>query len=87
MLKPSGYVRPVDELGRIVLPISVRRERGMQPKDCIEMFVDGQSIVLQKYVPGCVFCGEHVDLTEFKGKLVCRLCAEDISLGQGRQTS
>lgn len=78
-MRASGYVRHVDELGRIVLPISVRRQQGIMPKDPIEMFVDGDSIVLQKYVPGCVFCGEHENVTEFRGKIVCFSCVEAIA--------
>lgn len=66
MLRPTGYVRPMDELGRVVLPIQVRRERGIEPKDNVEIFIDGESIVLQKYVPGCVFCGERDDLAPFQ---------------------
>lgn len=79
MLKATGVVRPVDELGRIVLPIAVRRDLGLAPKDVLEIYVDGDSIVLEKYVPGCLFCGGHEELTTFKGKLVCQTCKADLS--------
>lgn len=78
-MKATGIVRRVDDLGRVVLPISVRRDLSIDPKDDVEMFVDGENIVLQKYVPGCVFCGEHEGLSKFKGKIVCRSCMEDLS--------
>ena len=78
MLKATGIVRGVDELGRVVLPIALRRERGIVPNDEVEIYVEGEDIILQKYKPHCVFCGENEDLTEFKGKLVCLPCARDI---------
>ena len=78
-MKATGFVRPVDELGRVVLPKSLRRERGIEPKDDVEIFVDGDCVILQKYVPGCVFCGDHEGLTLFKEKLVCPACMESIN--------
>ena len=78
-MKATGIVRPVAELGRIVLPKSLRRERGIEPRDDVEIFVYGDCIILQKYVPGCVFCGEHERLSEFKGKLVCPSCSSTVS--------
>ena len=77
-MKATGIVRKVDDLGRIVLPIDVRRERGIEPKDDVEIYVDGDNIVLQKYRPHCVFCGGQEDLIEFQGKRVCLSCAEDV---------
>ncbi len=78
MLKATGIVRPVDELGRVVLPITLRRERGIAPNDELEIYVEGEKIILQKYKPRCVFCGEHEDLMEFHGKRICQQCAKDI---------
>lgn len=78
MLKATGYVRPIDELGRVVLPIRIRRERGLEPKADIEFYVDGDSIVVQRYLPGCLFCGEREGLSTFRGKLVCQACATTI---------
>lgn len=77
-MKATGIVRPVDQLGRIVLPKSLRQERGIEPQDDVEILVDGDSIILQKYVPGCVFCSNHDGLTLFKGKLVCLACTNSI---------
>lgn len=55
-MKSTGIVRKVDELGRIVLPIELRRTLGIEEKDRIEIFVDGESIILRKYQPACIFC-------------------------------
>lgn len=73
-MKASGIVRKVDELGRIVLPIELRRTLGIEVRDPLEIYVDGESIMLRKYTPACVICGEVGDLVEFKGKKVCRKC-------------
>ena len=56
-IKSTGIVRKVDELGRIVLPIELRRTLDIAEKDAIEIYVDGTSIVLKKYQPSCIFCG------------------------------
>ena len=73
-MKSTGIVRKVDELGRIVLPIEMRRTLGVDNRDPIEMFLDGKNIILRKYVPGCVFCGNPKGIIEYAGKRVCRDC-------------
>ena len=73
-MKATGIVRKVDELGRIVLPIELRRTLDINIKDPLEIFVDGTSIVLKKYTPCCVFCGSDKHVTEFKDKLICAAC-------------
>ena len=67
-MKSTGIVRKVDELGRIVLPIELRRTMGIEVKDALEIYVDGDHIVLKKYEPSCVFCGNAKDIIHFKGK-------------------
>ena len=57
-MKSTGVVRKVDELGRIVLPIELRRSLDIAEKDALEIYVDGEQVVLKKYQPACVFCGE-----------------------------
>ena len=57
ILKSTGIVRKVDELGRIVLPIELRRTMNIEEKDSLEIYVDGANIILHKYQPSCVFCG------------------------------
>lgn len=73
-MKSSGIVRKVDELGRIVLPIELRRTLGIEEKDRIEIFVDGESIILRKYQPGCIFCDNAKDIINYKGKNICPDC-------------
>ena len=67
-MKSTGIVRKVDELGRIVLPIELRRTLDIAEKDSIEIYVDGSSIILKKYEPTCVFCGDAKNITVYKGK-------------------
>ena len=73
-MKSTGNVRKVDELGRIVLPIELRRTLGIEEKDRIEIFVDGESIILRKYQPACIFCDNAKDIINYKGKNICPDC-------------
>ena len=73
-MKSTGIVRKVDELGRIVLPIELRRTLGIEEKDRLEIFVDGESIVLRKYQPACIFCDNARDIINYKGKNICPEC-------------
>ena len=77
-MKSPGVVRKVDELGRIVLPIELRKMMDINVKDAVEIFTDGDSIVLKKYQPACVFCGDAGDVVYFNGKRVCRNCIESL---------
>ena len=73
-LKSTGIVRKVDELGRIVLPIEMRRTLDIAEKDALEIYVDGESIILRKYQPTCIFCDNARGVISFKGKNVCPEC-------------
>lgn len=73
-MKATGIVRKVDELGRIVLPIELRRNLGIEIRDPLEIYVDEDTILLKKYSPLCILCGESEDLVEYKGKKICREC-------------
>ena len=73
-MKSTGIVRKVDELGRIVHPIELRRTLGIEEKDRIEIFVDGESIILRKYQPACIFCDNAKDIINYKGKNICPDC-------------
>jgi len=77
-MKSTGIVRKIDELGRIVLPIELRKNMGIDSKDSIEIFVDDDKIILKKYEPSCIFCGNVEDVTLYKGKLICRECIESL---------
>lgn len=79
-MKSTGIVRKVDELGRIVLPIELRRTMNIEVKDALEIFVDGDQIVLKKYEPSCIFCGNAKDIIHYKGKNVCSACAHELGL-------
>ena len=80
MLVPTGMVRRVDELGRVVVPKELRRRVGIvDDKDSFEIFMDGDSIVLRKYQPTCVFCGETEGLSSYSNKNVCAKCIGEIS--------
>lgn len=73
-MKSTGIVRKVDELGRVVLPIELRRNLDIAEKDALEIYVDSDRIILRKYEPACTFCGSADDVVNFKGKNVCREC-------------
>lgn len=73
-MKSTGIVRKVDELGRIVLPIEMRRVLGIAEKDQLEIFVEGENIVLSKYQPACVFCENTEGVVSFRGKNICPDC-------------
>ncbi len=77
-MKSTGVVRKVDELGRIVLPIELRKMMSINEKDAVEIFTDGDSIVLRKYQPSCVFCNDAADVVYFGDKRVCRRCLEKL---------
>lgn len=77
-MKSTGIVRRVDELGRIVLPIELRRTLDIAERDALEIYVDGSSIVLRKYLPSCLFCDSADDVITFEGKMVCRNCLEKL---------
>lgn len=77
-MKSTGIVRKVDELGRIVLPIELRRTLDIEIKDSIEIYVENDSIILKKYEPTCIFCGNSNNLTVYKDKNVCLDCLKDI---------
>ena len=77
-MKTTGIVRRIDELGRVVLPIELRRTYGIGEKDAVEISVDGDNIILRKYQPNCVFCGNSKQLVEHNGKMVCAGCVKEM---------
>ena len=77
-MKATGIVRKVDELGRIVLPIELRRTLNIEIKDPLEIYVDGESIMLKKYQPACVFCGSSDNIKQIKDKNVCEKCVKEL---------
>lgn len=77
-MKSTGIVRKVDELGRVVLPIELRRTLDIDIKDSLEIYVENDSIILKKYEPSCIFCGSSENVREFKGKNICSNCYEEM---------
>lgn len=77
-MKSTGIVRRVDDLGRIVLPIELRRTLGIDVRDSLEIYVDEDKIVLKKYEPSCIFCGEANDVITLGGRNVCPKCVMDL---------
>jgi len=78
-LKPAGVVRKVDQLGRIVLPKSLRKRYQMNEGDPVEILVQGDHIILERYHPRCVFCGSIDDVREFKERYLCSACITEMS--------
>ncbi len=77
-MKSTGIVRKVDELGRIVLPIELRRTLEIAERDSLEIYVEGSTIILKKYEPACIFCGDAKDVINYKGRNICRTCLEEM---------
>ena len=77
-MKSTGIVRKVDELGRIVLPIEMRRTLDIAEKDALEIYVDGDNIILRKYQPACIFCDSMKNVISFQGKKICSDCMEKL---------
>ena len=77
-MKSTGIVRKVDELGRIVLPIELRRTLDINERDALEIYVDTNQIILKKYEPACIFCNNASDVVSFKGKNICKNCLEEL---------
>ena len=79
-MKSTGVVRKLDNLGRIVIPIELRKTMDIAIKDTLEIFTEGDEIILKKYQPACIFCGNAKDIIHFKGKNVCSTCARELGM-------
>ena len=78
-MKSTGIVREIDALGRIVLPKSIRKVYNLKDRDGVEIFTDGDMIILKKYAPFCIFCNEQENLIKYKDKNICKKCAEELA--------
>ena len=78
-MKATGIVRKVDELGRIVLPIELRRTLDISEKDSLEIYVDGTSVILKKFRSSCIFCNATKDVVSFREKNICQKCLREMS--------
>ena len=90
-MKSTGIVRKIDELGRIVIPIELRRELGIlsykekgsdkkSDSDAVEIYTEGENIILRKYQSACIFCGEAKNIVNYKGKNVCKNCLSEMEI-------
>ncbi|AUN22280.1 AbrB family transcriptional regulator [Clostridium botulinum] len=77
-MKNIGIVRKVDELGRIVIPKELRRTLNLEEGDGLEIYTEGDQIILKKYEPCCIFCGEAKEVINFKGKNICKKCMREL---------
>lgn len=82
-MKSTGIVRNIDELGRIVIPKEIRKKLGIENSDPVEIYVEGDKILLMKYHPACHFCGSTEEIADFKGKVICKACISELTSGSG----
>lgn len=78
MLKSTGIVRKIDELGRVTLPSELRKTLNIDVKDGLEIFIEGNTIVMKKYEPSCIFCGNARNVINYKEKNICADCMEEL---------
>ena len=77
-MKSTGIVRKIDDLGRMVIPKELRETMDINKKDPMEIFVDNNTIILKKYEPGCLFCGNIENTVQFKDKVICKSCLNEM---------
>ncbi len=77
-MKTTGITRPVDALGRVVIPVELRRVLNINTDDYLEIFVDGEYIMLKKYEASCIFCGSKDKVKEVRGKNICEKCLNEL---------
>ena len=77
-MKAAGIVRPVDPLGRVVIPVELRRTLNIKTHESLQLYVHGEYIMLKKYEPACIFCGNAKDVENIRGKNVCKDCLEEM---------
>lgn len=79
----AGFIREIDSVGRVVIPMQLRKELGIVEKgSVVEMFCDGKQIIMKKAVPNCLFCSSEEDLIQLDGKFICRACLEKLKSQQ-----
>lgn len=78
-MKSTGIIRPVDKMGRVVIPMEIRKRLGIEnDEDCFEICLEGNQVILQKHQPTCLFCGELDDTFSFSGYNICRNCIKEL---------
>ncbi|MFW6021919.1 MAG: AbrB/MazE/SpoVT family DNA-binding domain-containing protein [Halanaerobiaceae bacterium] len=86
-MKATGIVRKIDDLGRIVLPKELRKTMNIDKKDPMEIYVDEDTVILKKYQPACIFCGNAEDTFEYKKKIICRDCLHEMDEEGEKETA
>ena len=81
-MKTTGIVRKVDELGRVVLPIELRRTLDIAERDELEICLDEDRIILKKLESACIFCGDADNVILYKEKRICKACIADLKKGE-----
>ena len=74
----TGIVRRIDSVGRFVLPIELRRTLEIADNDSLEVFIEDNTIILKKYQPACIFCGNARNVENYKGKNICKACMQEL---------
>lgn len=74
----TGIVRRIDSVGRFVLPIELRRTLEIADNDSLEVFIEDNTIILKKYQPACIFCGNARNVSTYKGKNICAACMQEL---------
>ena len=78
-MKAAGYLVRVDNLGRIVIPVRIRRSMELESDSCLELFIENNQIVMRRYGESCVFCKSEENLTKYKEKFICEDCLKKLS--------
>ena len=75
-MRATGITRPVDQLGRVVLPKELRKVLDLETGTPMEIYTDKDTIILKKYKRGCTFCGEieKGEMITFKEQCICEEC-------------
>lgn len=81
MRKTPGVIRKLDEQGRILLPLEMRRSLELQCGDQVEMVQDGSAVILRKFQPSCVFCGGTEQMVSYEGRHICGRCMMNLRKG------
>ena len=81
-MKTSGIIRRIDDLGRVVIPVEMRRVLDMGEREALSISLENNAIVLRRARTGCVFCGGGKDVIDFRGKLVCPRCVRQLAIAQ-----
>lgn len=78
-MKSTGIVRKVDQLGRVVIPKELRKILNIkEDESSLEIYTEGDEIILRKYEPSCIFCGESKGVVTYKGKNICSKCMKEL---------